>query len=100
MSAGAGRGPHRVAGTRIERLDQARLPDCDMYVTLEPCTMCVAAISFARIRRLYYGAADPKKVLDSYYNVVKKRQPTYTEVYLASGELALEKNDYALAAES
>jgi tRNA(adenine34) deaminase len=37
-----------------------RLIDCDLYVTLEPCTMCAAAISFARIRRLYYGAADPK----------------------------------------
>jgi tRNA(adenine34) deaminase len=37
-----------------------RLLDCDLYVTLEPCTMCAAAISFARIRRLYYGAADPK----------------------------------------
>lgn len=37
-----------------------RLPDCDLYVTLEPCPMCAAAISFARIRRLYFGAADPK----------------------------------------
>jgi len=37
-----------------------RLPDCDLYVTLEPCAMCAAAISFARIRRLCYGAADPK----------------------------------------
>jgi tRNA(adenine34) deaminase len=37
-----------------------RLSDCDLYVTLEPCTMCAAAISFGRIRRLYYGAADPK----------------------------------------
>jgi tRNA(adenine34) deaminase len=37
-----------------------RLVDCDLYVTLEPCTMCAAAISFARIRRLYFGAADPK----------------------------------------
>ncbi|HWM46560.1 MAG TPA: nucleoside deaminase [Xanthobacteraceae bacterium] len=37
-----------------------RLVDCDLYVTLEPCTMCAAAMSFARIRRLYYGAADPK----------------------------------------
>src|SRR5437660_6879491 len=41
-------------------LASERLVDCDLYVTLEPCTMCVAAISFARIRRLYYGAADPK----------------------------------------
>jgi len=37
-----------------------RLIDCDLYVTLEPCTMCAAAISFARVRRLYYGATDPK----------------------------------------
>ena len=37
-----------------------RLADCDIYVTLEPCAMCAAALSFARIRRLYYGAADPK----------------------------------------
>jgi tRNA(adenine34) deaminase len=37
-----------------------RLTDCDLYVTLEPCPMCAGAISFARIRRLYYGAGDPK----------------------------------------
>jgi tRNA(adenine34) deaminase len=37
-----------------------RLTGCDLYVTLEPCTMCAAAISFARIRRLYFGALDPK----------------------------------------
>lgn len=37
-----------------------RLTDCDLYVTLEPCPMCAAAISLARIRRLYFGAADPK----------------------------------------
>ena len=37
-----------------------RLADADLYVTLEPCPMCATAISFARIRRLYFGAADPK----------------------------------------
>jgi tRNA(Arg) A34 adenosine deaminase TadA len=37
-----------------------RLPDCDLYVTIEPCAMCATAISFARIRRLYFGAGDPK----------------------------------------
>jgi tRNA(Arg) A34 adenosine deaminase TadA len=37
-----------------------RLPECDLYVTLEPCAMCATAISFARIRRLYFGAGDPK----------------------------------------
>ncbi|MCY6382260.1 nucleoside deaminase [Hoeflea prorocentri] len=41
-------------------LGQERLVDCDLYVTLEPCTMCAAAISFARIRRLYFGAEDIK----------------------------------------
>jgi tRNA(Arg) A34 adenosine deaminase TadA len=42
------------------RLGSERLTGCDLYVTLEPCAMCAAAISFARIRRLYFGAADPK----------------------------------------
>ncbi len=41
-------------------LQAERLPGCDLYVTLEPCAMCAAAISFARIRRLYFGAEDPK----------------------------------------
>ena len=41
-------------------LGSERLADCDLYVTLEPCTMCAGAISFARIRRLYYGALDRK----------------------------------------
>ncbi|PLX36167.1 MAG: tRNA-specific adenosine deaminase [Hyphomicrobiales bacterium] len=41
-------------------LGSERIGDCDLYVTLEPCAMCAAAISFARIRRLYYGAGDEK----------------------------------------
>jgi tRNA(Arg) A34 adenosine deaminase TadA len=42
------------------KLGSERLTGCDLYVTLEPCAMCAAAISFARIRRLYFGAPDPK----------------------------------------
>ncbi|MFC5066668.1 nucleoside deaminase [Flaviflagellibacter deserti] len=42
------------------KLGSERLIGCDLWVTLEPCPMCAAAISFARIRRLYYGADDPK----------------------------------------
>ena len=47
----------RAAGAALR---EERLTGCDLYVTLEPCTMCAAAISFARIRRLYFGASDPK----------------------------------------
>ena len=42
------------------KLGSERLTGCDLHVTLEPCAMCAAAISFARIRRLYFGAPDPK----------------------------------------
>ncbi len=42
------------------RLGSERLIGCDLYVTLEPCAMCAGAISFARIRRLYFAASDPK----------------------------------------
>jgi tRNA(adenine34) deaminase len=41
-------------------LGTERLTECDLYVTLEPCAMCAGAISFARLRRLYFGASDPK----------------------------------------
>ncbi|SNB55090.1 tRNA(adenine34) deaminase [Arboricoccus pini] len=59
--------------TASAKLGRPRLDGCDLYVTLEPCPMCAAAISTARIRRLYFGAADPKsggvehgpRVLDS-----------------------------------
>lgn len=43
-----------------EKVGAPRLPHCDLYVTLEPCTMCAAVISIARIRRLYFAAYDPK----------------------------------------
>jgi tRNA(Arg) A34 adenosine deaminase TadA len=43
-----------------EAVGSERLIGCDLHVTLEPCPMCAAAISFARIRRLYFGAGDPK----------------------------------------
>src|SRR5215813_6767476 len=43
-----------------ERQGAPRLTECDLYVSLEPCPMCATAISFARVRRLYFGASDPK----------------------------------------
>lgn len=46
------------AGAEI--LGEVRLPECELYVTLEPCPMCAAAISFARIKKLVFGAYDPK----------------------------------------
>ena len=49
-----------VVRAACRSLGQERLTGCDLYVTLEPCAMCAAALSFARIRRVYYGAADPK----------------------------------------
>lgn len=71
-----------------ERIGSERLIDCDLYVTLEPCTMCAGAISFARVRRLYYGAADPKGgAVES--GVRFFAQPTchhVPEVYSAVGE--------------
>ena len=42
------------------QMGTAKLAECDLYVTLEPCAMCAAAIGFARLRRLYFGAYDPK----------------------------------------
>lgn len=43
-----------------EKIGSQRLGQCDLYVTLEPCPMCATAISFARLRRVYFGAYDPK----------------------------------------
>ncbi|MBN9669092.1 nucleoside deaminase [Labrenzia aggregata] len=75
----------RAAGTLLQ---SQRLADCDLYVTLEPCPMCAAAISFARIRRLYYGAGDEKGgAVD--HGTRFFRQPTChhaPEVYSGFGE--------------
>jgi tRNA(adenine34) deaminase len=49
-----------VLRTAAKAVGGARLVGCDLYVTLEPCPMCAQAISFARIRRVYFGAGDPK----------------------------------------
>lgn len=69
-------------------LGSERLTGCDLYVTLEPCAMCAGAISFARIRRLYYGATDAKGgAVDS--GVRFFASPTchhYPEVYGGMGE--------------
>ena len=65
-----------------------RLVDCDLYVTLEPCTMCAGAISLSRIRRLYYGAADPKGgAVDSGVRFYASKTCHHApEVYSAVGE--------------
>jgi tRNA(Arg) A34 adenosine deaminase TadA len=49
-----------VIRTAAAKMGVSRLPNCDLYVTLEPCAMCAAAISFARLRRVYFGAYDAK----------------------------------------
>ena len=80
-----------IAAIRMacDTLGQERLAGADLYVTLEPCTMCAAAISFARIRRLYYGAEDPKGgAVDN--GVRFYAQPTChhrPEVYAGIGEM-------------
>jgi tRNA(adenine34) deaminase len=71
-----------------EAIGTERLNECDLYVTLEPCTMCAGAISLARLRRLYFGAGDPKGgAVES--GVRFFAQPTchhVPEVYSAVGE--------------
>ncbi|MDW7656341.1 MAG: tRNA adenosine(34) deaminase TadA [Bacillota bacterium] len=71
------------------RLNSWRLDDCDLYVTLEPCIMCAGAIVQARIRTLYYGAADPKAgACGSITDVFSLRQNHQVDV--RSGLLASE----------
>jgi tRNA(adenine34) deaminase len=65
-----------------------RLPDCDLYVTVEPCAMCAGAITHARIRRLIYGAEDPKAgAVHSMLQVLNHPQLNH-KVEVTSGVLA------------
>jgi tRNA(adenine34) deaminase len=74
--------------TAARKIGSERLVGCDLYVTLEPCAMCAAAISFARVRRLYYGAADPKGgAVDSGVRFFASSTCNHApEVYSAVGE--------------
>lgn len=77
-----------VLRSAARALGRERLEGCDLYATLEPCTMCAAAISLARVRRLYFGAPDPKGG-GVEHGVRFFRQPTChhaPEVYSGIGE--------------
>ncbi|MCV0424634.1 MAG: nucleoside deaminase [Roseibium sp.] len=78
-----------VIRAACEALASQRLPECDLYVTLEPCPMCAAAISFARIRRLYFGAGDEKGgAVDNGTRFFRQATCHHTpEVYSGIGEI-------------
>ncbi|HZP22619.1 MAG TPA: tRNA adenosine(34) deaminase TadA [Terriglobales bacterium] len=74
-------------------LDNYRLLDCDLYVTIEPCAMCSGAITHARIRRLVYGADDPKAgAVHSIIQVLNHPQLNH-QVEVTSGILAARSMD-------
>ena len=66
------------------RLGGWRLPECEMYVTLEPCPMCAAAIGWAQIRRIVIGAADPKRG----YTTMYAHSPFHPRAVVLQGILA------------
>ena len=76
-----------------KKLDSWRLNDCDLYVTLEPCTMCAGAIIQARIRNLYIGTMDPKAgAVGSVIDVLGIQQFNH-RVYVENGILTKESSD-------
>lgn len=80
----------RALRSASEQLGNYRLPDCDLYVTLEPCAMCAGAILQARIRRLFFGAPDPKTgVCGSVIDLMANHQLNHQTV-VAGGLLAEE----------
>ncbi|QTL96614.1 tRNA adenosine(34) deaminase TadA [Iocasia frigidifontis] len=74
-------------------LNSWRLDECSLYVTIEPCPMCAGAIVQARIKRLVYGAKDPKAgAAGSLYNIVRDKRLNH-QVELKAGVLAEECGD-------
>ena len=76
-----------------EKIGSWRLIDCDLYVTLEPCAMCAGAIVLARLRRLVYGAADPKAGFCGSLGDLVRDERLNHRVTLVAGVLAEECGD-------
>jgi len=81
-------------------LGNYRLPDCDLYVTLEPCVMCAGAIMHARIRRVVYGAPDPKtgacgSVVDLFAEARLNHHATVTGAVMADEAVSLLQEFFA-----
>lgn len=74
-----------------ENLGGKYLPDCTLYVTVEPCPMCAGALGWSHIGRIVYGASDPKRGFFSYYNPVKS--PIHPKTLITSGVLEKECAD-------
>ena len=70
-----------------------QLPDADIYITLEPCLMCLGAISFARIKRIYYGANDPKFGAIESNPIAKNANFSYFKSEIYSGICAQQSSD-------
>ena len=73
-----------------QTLNNYRLPDCDLYVTLEPCTMCAGAMIHARIKRLIYGANEPKAgIISSHLGLLQ--QPFFNHAIATQGGVMAEE---------